>query len=226
MSGSNSPLARHVARPTEIAERLAAERAGVPFVVYRDDRDAQVIVTLDERGERLTIGRGDECDLRLEWDGKVSRLHAELVRVAGHWTVHDDGLSRNGTTVRGEPVRGQRRLQNGDLIEVGRTVLAFCDPEGGDDGSTEPVTMGVTPPKLSDGELDVLRALCQPLTRDSFAAPASNADIAAELHLSIGAVKKRLASLFERFDLVGEPQNQKRAGLASQAMHMGLIRDD
>jgi pSer/pThr/pTyr-binding forkhead associated (FHA) protein len=199
------------------------ERQGIPFIVYRDDRDAQVIRVLDASGHRVTVGRSNSCDVRLDWDTKVSRLHAELVRVADEWTVADDGLSHNGTTVCGERVRGQRRLRDGDLIEFGHTVVAFCDPGHADVGATEPVTMPITPAKLSDGDLDVLRVLSRPLLTDSFAAPASNADIAEELHLSVGAVKSRLHGLFERFDLNGLPQNQKRAKLAAHALRYGLV---
>ena len=36
----------------------------------------------------------------------MSRVHALLQRVAGAWTILDDGLSRNGTFVNGERVVG------------------------------------------------------------------------------------------------------------------------
>ena len=198
------------------------ERQGIPFIVYRDDQDAQVIQVLDTSGHRVTVGRGDGCDVRLGWDTKVSRLHAELVCAGDEWTVTDNGLSRNGTTVGGEPVRGQRRLRDGDLIEFGHTVVAFRDPRHTDVGATAPLTGRVTP-KLSDGDLDVLRALGRPLLSDPFAAPAPNAEIAGELHLSIAAVKSRLHSLFERFDIDDLPQNQKRATLAAHALRSGLV---
>lgn len=45
--------------------------------------------------------------------------------------VVDDGLSRNGTFVNGERVLGQRRLEDGDQLEVGRTLLIFRSPESG-----------------------------------------------------------------------------------------------
>jgi hypothetical protein len=49
------PLDLHASRPVKLQERLAAERRGVPFLVYRDADGRQVIVLLDERGQRLTI---------------------------------------------------------------------------------------------------------------------------------------------------------------------------
>jgi hypothetical protein len=48
-----------------------------------------------------------------------------LTEVGGHWVVTDDGLSRNGTFLNGDPVAGRRRLQDGGLLEVGDTPLAF-----------------------------------------------------------------------------------------------------
>ena len=78
--------------------------------------------------ERVTIGRRPSADVALESDEEVSRLHAELVRKGEDWTLADEGLSMNGSFVNGEPVRGQRRLRDGDAIRVGGTVLIFRNP--------------------------------------------------------------------------------------------------
>ena len=56
------------------------------------------------------------------------RAHAELEYVGGQWALADDGLSRNGTFVNGQPVRGRRRLRDGDCLRLGQTVLAFAAP--------------------------------------------------------------------------------------------------
>ena len=58
----------------------------------------------------------------------MSRLHAELELRAGEWTVCDDGFSQNGTWVNGLRLAGRRRLADGDLLRVGRTIFAFCAP--------------------------------------------------------------------------------------------------
>ena len=55
----------------------------------------------------------------MPWDPEMSRLHAELVRRAGEWTVSDDGLSQNGTWVNGLRLTGRRRLADGDLLRSG-----------------------------------------------------------------------------------------------------------
>ena len=122
--------------------RLAAERLGLPFLVYRDGDGHQRIHPL-ERGRRsVTIGRRDEADISLPWDPECSRLHAELELRAGEWTISDDGLSQNGTWVNELRLVGRRRLSDGDDVRVGRTHLIFANP----------VSVGIGP-TLVPGEL-------------------------------------------------------------------------
>src|SRR3954451_5558746 len=126
----NSPLEPYRSTPQELQERLAAERRGTPFLVLRDDTDAQRIVDLAGAADRITLGRSPKCDVALVWDPKISRLHAELERVGQEWVVVDDGLSSNGTHVFGTRVAGRRRLQHGDVIQLGDTMVAFCARDG------------------------------------------------------------------------------------------------
>jgi hypothetical protein len=220
-----SPLAPHAGRPAELIARSDAERRGAPFLVYRDDADEQIIHELGDNADRLTVGRGRGCDVRLAWDTKVSRLHAELVRVGDEWTVSDDGLSHNGTHIGDERVRGQRRLRDGDVITFGDTLVAYRDPHAEELQATETVSVRSEPPPLSDADRALLDVLCRPMLIAPFAAPATNADIAQELHVSVAAVKSRLHGLFARFGLDELPQNQKRAGLAAAAIRSGLVTD-
>ena len=53
----DSPLDAHVATPQDLKERIAAERRGTPFLVYRDVDNKQKIVDLVPTGERVTVGR-------------------------------------------------------------------------------------------------------------------------------------------------------------------------
>jgi class 3 adenylate cyclase len=82
------------------------------------------------------IGRGGDVDLCLAWDPSVSSVHAEVLRLGSHWLIGDDGLSRNGTFVNGERIKGRRRLRDGDIVRVGRTTLAFHDPSAERRGAT------------------------------------------------------------------------------------------
>lgn len=219
----SSPIAPHASTPEELSRRLKAQRRGHPFLVYRDAEGAQVILELAGEGRRLTIGRREGCDIRIDWDAKVSRLHAELERIGNEWTIADDGLSHNGTHIGGERVRGQRRLRDGDLIVVGDAALAFCDPRAGGSMATETAVEGAKGPALTEADRLVLGALCRPLLESPYAAPATNAAIAAELHLSVATIKSRLGSLFVRFGLEALPHNAKRAALAADAVRAGLI---
>jgi hypothetical protein len=71
----------------------------------------------------------------------------------------------------------------------------------------------------------VLIALCRPLKDGRLASPASNAQIAGELVLSIEAVKTHLRGLFERFGIGKLPQNQKRLKLVELAFQTGAVSD-
>jgi hypothetical protein len=84
----------------ELAARLAAERLGVPFLVYRDGEDRQHLFAMEPERRSVTIGRRGEADISLPWDRECSRLHAELELRAGEWTISDDGISQNGTQQR------------------------------------------------------------------------------------------------------------------------------
>ena len=223
MSGAPSPIQAHSASPQELRDRIEAERLGRPFLVFRDDERAQHILELESRRERLSIGRAASNDVSLPWDTEVSRLHAELECIADEWTVSDDGLSRNGTYVNGQRVSGRHRLRDGDVIRVGQTSLAYKRPSTEDSEPTriagERLTLGDLPPT----QRQVLVALARPYKHDEFAVPATNQEIAGELHLSVDAVKSHLRSLFQRFGIEHLPQNQKRSRLVAEALQAGVL---
>src|SRR4051812_27112437 len=173
-----------VSTPAEVKARLEAERLGAPFLVYRDGDGRQLIVTLNGS---LTVGRRPERDLPLTWDSEVSRLHAQLEPVGPDWTVVDDGLSRNGTYVNGERVQGRKRLKDGDRIVFGETPVTFRAPADVTD-TTAAIPMSTTKVQLSEGQRRVLIALCRPLKDSAYATPATNKEIADEVHLSVDAV--------------------------------------
>lgn len=75
--------------PEEAPEIAEARRRGEPFVSYLDPHDRVQALSLEDTWERATIGRGPSADLGLPWDSEVSRVHAELIRVADDWTVVD-----------------------------------------------------------------------------------------------------------------------------------------
>ncbi|MFN8108664.1 MAG: FHA domain-containing protein [Thermoleophilia bacterium] len=204
--------------------RLEAERGGHPFLVYRDGGGAQHVVVLDAV-DRLVMGRRGGCEVCMDWDGRVSRVHAKLERVADDWTVVDDGLSRNGTFVNGQRVQAQHRLSDRDVIRMGHTTIQFRSPHTGE-LPTAPGTLPVMLTDLTDTKLRILAALCRPLltTAGMSALPATNEQVAGEVHLSVEAVKGHLRELYRRFGIEDLPQNEKRLRLARSAINMGLVR--
>ncbi len=219
-----SPVGIHQATPAELRERLAAERQGVPFIVYRDEYGVQRITGLAPGGT-ATLGRSPECDINLAWDSEVSRLHAELAQVGGQWVLVDDGLSSNGTFIGDERIAGRRRLEDGDVFRVGATAIAFRNPVGRGSGTTraqQPQTaVSVTP-----AQRRVLIALCRPYKGGaSYATPATNPQIAAELVLSVAAVKSHLRALTHAFGIDELPQQEKRRRLVAMALQLGVVRD-
>ena len=222
---SGSPLDAHAASPQELRDRIVAERRGSPFLLYRTAAGEQVLLDLGDAADRVTIGRRATNDVALEWDARVSRVHAALERVGDAWAVMDDGLSHNGTWVNGERLAGRRRLADGDTITVGASLVVFRAPPGS--SASRPTVSAVGPhigDLLTPAQRRVLVALCRPFKDSHYATPASNQKIAEELVLSVDTVKGTLRALFEAFGIDDLPQNEKRASLALQALRTGVIR--
>ena len=222
-----TPLALDLASPEDLEARREAESRGAPFLLLRDDRGAQLIVALDASRGSMTLGRRPEADVPLAWDPEVSRLHAELQFKAGEWTLTDDGFSQNGTFVNGLRVHGRRRLTDGDLVRIGQTTLAFCDPGVGGLGVTlAPGELGAAP-KFSEQQQRILRALCRPLMGDGEGInPAADEVVAAETGVPRDVVTTELDHLGRSFGLDEMPPADRRAEIALLALRSGLIRAD
>ena len=222
-----SPPTLGTPTPEELEERRAAERIGAPFLVYRDDEGRQRIFSLAERSSGITLGRREEADISVPWDPEMSRVHAELVLRAGEWTVTDDGLSQNGTWVNGLRLAGRRRLADGDLLQVGRTVFAFCEPGPAGAGPTLlPGELSATP-RFSEQQQRVLQALCRPLFSDGEGVkPAGDEEIAEATGIPLEAVVDELDHLGRALGLDRMPRGDQRAEVALLAVRSGLVGAD
>ena len=210
--------------PAELKAVIEAERVGTPFIVYRDGTREQQILVLRSDLARLTVGRTPGCDVQIEDDPEVSRLHAEFERIGDGWAVSDDGLSRNGTYVNGERIAGRRLLRDGDVIRFGHTAATFRQPLVVGITETRVGTEIVDRASLSEAQRRVLLALCRPFKESSgYPSPATNQQIAGELFLSVDAVKTHLRALFAKFDIEALPQNQKRLRLVELALRSGVV---
>ena len=217
------PFGPHASTAAELKARVEAERRGVPFLAFRGADGRQALLDLEGEGDRITIGRRSDCDVSLPWDEQVSRLHAQLERIGGEWTLVDEGLSRNGSYVNGKRVAGRQRLRDGDRLCFGETSVAFVSPSESESRSTQVGPSTSAAMHLSPAQRQVLIALCRPLAQSAFEPPATNRQIADEVHLSVDAVKAHLGVMFDRFGLGELPQNRKRARLAAIALVNGIV---
>ncbi len=85
----------------------------------------------------VTVGRGDDAVMQLV-DERASRVHCSLAPVQDaandfgiavtRWVLSDAGSS-NGTRVGAETIDGEITLQDGDVIGLGRTAVAFLSDD-------------------------------------------------------------------------------------------------
>ncbi|MDA7977966.1 MAG: sigma 54-interacting transcriptional regulator [Pirellulales bacterium] len=99
-------------------------------------------------GETVRLGRAPTNQIVLK-DDRCSRFHAEVSCTEGDWVIRDL-QSRNGTAVGGDLLEGDRSLQPGEIIRIGRSQLAFVHDLSKAFGDGRPV------PELSPEELATL----------------------------------------------------------------------
>ncbi len=96
------------------------KKKGLPgSVTIADGPQAGVGATLHE--EPVVIGRGSDCQIRLDDDYSSTR-HSRLFLSEGQWWVEDLG-STNGTYLDGQRVTRPVPAEIGGSIRIGRTTL-------------------------------------------------------------------------------------------------------
>lgn len=210
---------------SDLKARVEAERAGQPFLLFRDRDGRQRLFFFEPDVGQASVGRQASSDLVLDWDDQVSRLHARFERAGDGWEVVDDGLSRNGTFVNDERVSGRRRVNDGDTVRFGTTLVTFRSPKPEQRGVAKAAGAADTV-HLSTTQRRVLEALCRPYKgRGGFASPATDEQIAEELFLSVGAVKAHLNVLYAKLGVAELPRNETRVRLVERALSAGLVAD-
>ncbi|HEX4335363.1 MAG TPA: sigma 54-interacting transcriptional regulator [Polyangiaceae bacterium] len=105
---------------------------------------------------RIPDHRATKLDLKIS-DPRMSSVHARLDGALGRWKITDLG-SKNGVRVNGQVVREQP-LADGDVLELGHTVLLYEESTHGEDAddvdlaTVEPLAPGLgtlVPGLLSD----------------------------------------------------------------------------
>ena len=103
----------------------------MPTLIMQEDRGIGQSWAIEK--ERVTIGRGEDCDIVLV-ERQVSRHHAQIRRADNQYVLEDMG-SKNGTYVNGREVTGPYFLQDGDEIQIALCIkLSFVAP-----GATAPL---------------------------------------------------------------------------------------
>ena len=235
MASGPRPVACSVSEMAELQETrltrglhlkavMDAERTGVPFLHWLDPDGELHILMLTPEHTRVTVGRREQSDVSLAWDDEVSREHALLDPVGEEWTLVDDGLSLNGSYVNGSRINGRRRLEDRDRLCFGKTHVQYRKP-GAAEGSVSTARRpeAIRTIQLTETERKLLIALCRPMVQSGSIMPATNPQIAAEVHMSVDAVKGHMRDLFERLGLGTLPQNEKRVQLAGLVLVERLL---
>jgi len=105
-------------------EGCVAEKIGSPpflRVIKGPDLDAVI-----ELGKKIIIGRLRESDNVVLSDPYISRQHLSITDIGGQYRLKNISKT-NGTKVNGEEV-DSRLLQDGDVIEIGYTVMVLESP--------------------------------------------------------------------------------------------------
>jgi len=116
-----------------IARRLvsdlfaAAPGGGAPELEVVGGPEAGRRLALREDGRTYSVGRSEQCDLALAID-ELSREHALFQRRWEGVFVRDN-RSKNGVRVAGVAVSGERRLGDGELIDLGPVALRLSDAQ-------------------------------------------------------------------------------------------------
>jgi pSer/pThr/pTyr-binding forkhead associated (FHA) protein len=182
----------------------------VPTLHFSDGNQAGRTIRLD--AEVGTIGRREDNTYVLQ-DPRVSRVHAELRRVASAVIVMDLDSSA-GTSVNGEPITGPRSLHHGDRVGFGPVVAVFEDPAIA--AQHEDETLVLTMPKpdeidmphLSNRQLEVLQGMAQGKT---------NSEIGADLGVTERTVKAYAQELFDKLGA------RNRAGAVAEAARLHIL---
>jgi DNA-binding NarL/FixJ family response regulator len=107
------------------------------------------------------------------------------------------------------------------VIRIGSTTVLYRDPAEGS-AETQPADRAQAT-AITDAQRRVLVALCRPLLAAMAGTPPSNREIAAELTVSVEAVRSHMKTLFKLLEVPDLPQNRKRAELARRALTSGLV---
>lgn len=98
-------------------------QGGVPGSIYVVQAPNQRPRSIPLEGE-ITVGRSLQCDLAIPDDRFISQYHVRISLQNNTCFVEDLG-STNGTYLNGTRITGPTKVQRGDRIALGNTILEF-----------------------------------------------------------------------------------------------------
>ncbi len=85
------------------------------------------------RGSAIEVGRDETCTIQIA-DDRVSRRHLRIRFDVSDGSYHAvDDKSANGTLHNGRRITADTRLDDGDILAIGRTELMFSELDFTDD---------------------------------------------------------------------------------------------
>jgi ABC-type multidrug transport system ATPase subunit/predicted component of type VI protein secretion system len=130
---SNSAAAQVAAQAEPAVKKMGTMvlTSDTPLQITRDggaDRPRVFLSRPFGNSGQLTVGRGEECDIRL--DGLlISNRHAAVLNTTAGPMI-DDLSSTNGTYINGQRITGRKPIRPEDVIQIGPFVLKV-DPARG-----------------------------------------------------------------------------------------------
>lgn len=109
-------------KPVKQAKQNKKRRGQPGSIAIADGPQAGASAPLD--GEPVTIGRGSDCQIKLDDDYSSTR-HARIFLSDGQWWVEDLG-STNGTYLDGQRLTRPVQAEIGGSIRIGRTTLTLA----------------------------------------------------------------------------------------------------
>jgi GAF domain-containing protein len=175
-------------------------------LVLEPDREGARVISL--HGDYATIGRAPETDVWVQHES-LSRTHAAIEAEGGHVYLTDLG-SKNGTSLRGEPVT-RAEIRDGDVFLCGDMPLRFLS------ASPEP-----TEAPSAARRLDALARAAR------FVPPLADGEVSVDVLASIGFDALELTRLaFVLFDPdtgAAEPRASRAKGaLAVEAPRSDIL---
>lgn len=92
----------------------------IPFGSLTSDDGSNVYPLMDDE---CTIGRDPANKIAIQ-DGSISSHHARITRSADGFFIEDAG-SRNGTFVNGEKTAQKTKLNDNDVVRLGKVIMTF-----------------------------------------------------------------------------------------------------